>query len=180
MKENETNNTLEKRRKNMTIYIIIIIPALMLLYLIYSVVMYHVINIPFTSPNEEIVRETVPFWKLFGRDYIVCTRERTTGYDYSVIRDKSGIPNSPYVLIVDTDNNRIGSPPLPLEHELSLYNPKIIFYVMEKREIFYEEIGEYCTEYVVDGWDIPYPMRRGFINVYPKYVLKSDLYSTEE
>lgn len=106
--------------------------------------------------------------------YVLCTRERVTGFDWRVV---SGYESSSQNELC----NISGVHPfeeLNLKHDFVMAENTYVFYVEKRNEYYSEELGETVVEYVVSDWDILYPVRHGNILGLlksPKYILESDL-----
>lgn len=106
--------------------------------------------------------------------YILCVRERITGFDWRIVSEND--------LGAKNDLCNISGPSpfddLDLKHDFVIADNTYIFHVVERNEVYSDELGEMITEYVVSGWDILYPVRHevifGLLKS-PKYILESDL-----
>jgi len=102
-----------------------------------------------------VIREAVRRSDLTDRNYILCRRERTTGFDWIMIRDEHGRRVNELINIAGPVPWDIG-----LYHGFVMANNTYVFYVEEVRKVHSEAINEYSFEYVVSDWDILYPIRR--------------------
>ena len=124
-----------------------------------------------------VIREAVKERNLTGRSYVLCKRERVTGFDWLMIRNENG--NKVYEYI-----NIVGPTPwdLGLYHGFVQSNNTYVFYVEERRVVYSEAVLGGSFEYVVLDWDILYPVRREFFPIDMlfqtwRYITKDDLHS---
>ena len=102
-----------------------------------------------------ILRTALSEKHLYGKSYILCTVERTTGFDWIVIKNENGEKTSEMC-------NVSGINPfeeLTLNYDLKMSNI-FIFYIVEKKMVYNRAIDGESIEYVASGWDILYPVRR--------------------
>ena len=123
--------------------------------------------------TEPIVKKSVLKKELDGT-YILCQRERVTGFDWRVVSGYDSRIQNEYC-------NISGSNPLEelsLKYDFLIANNTYVFYVEERKEYYSEKMHEMVVEYVVSDWEILYPVRHGTIEGLlksPNYILESDL-----
>ena len=156
---------------NIAYRIVAVVFAILLpIYLSSSLSVYGRVVLPHTFKND-IVKEAVKITDLDSLDrkqYIICRSAATTGYNCYIFQDENGNkPDDPYCLITGTN------PFLELSYDFILVHNTFILYYTEKIPYDFDTIGTY--EYVVDDWDVLYPIKRDnpFI-IIPNYVLESD------
>lgn len=125
--------------------------------------------------NEPTIKQAITKNELkdLGKDYIICERIRTTGYDWCVVGSNNIDNINEYCNIKDVDPFS----ELDLEYEFVISNNKYVFYVDEKTTYYSEEMHQQCVEYAVSGWDILYPIKREEIFDFFKtsrYIVESD------
>jgi len=141
-------------------------------YLAISFIVYQRIVIPFANINDDIAKTAVKRRELGGKEYIICKWEATTGYNYQLIRDENGRRSRKYCLVNGPN------PEIEATYDFLIADNKYVLYVVEKKDYIFE--GENSVEYIVDGWDVLYPVKRDtLINIAPKYVLMGDLSEQE-
>ena len=127
---------------------------------------------------KDIQRSAVKENQLIGKRYILCNAERVTGFDWLLVKDENG--NSVNELCNISGVNLFEE--LPIKYELEMANT-FVFYVAEKRMVFSEALGQDAIEYVVTGWDILYPIKRGNpLDLFStkKYISEDDLWKDLE
>jgi hypothetical protein len=82
---------------------------------------------------------------------------RVTGYSWQIVMDETGNVKPIYCIITDVDPER----ELRLRYEFMTANNRFIFYPIERKEYYSEELRESIVEYVVSDWDILYPVKHG-------------------
>lgn len=134
----------------------------------------------FILSQDEIIKEsiTIDEANLREQPYIICKPVRTTGFDWLMVQDEDKNENIKYVIINGTDPMN----ELKAGYEFSVTPNRFIFYVVEKNERYSEMLYEHI-EYVVDGWDILYPVSHGGIiydlfGLHPRYIIQADLLSS--
>jgi len=153
------------------LYVIAAIVAICIVFLAHNAIMYQRIVIPFAEINDEIAMTAVRRRELRGKNYIVCKWEAITGYNYQLIRDENGRRTNKLCLITGS------SPESEIIYDLLISNNTYVLYVVEKKPYHFD--GEIGVEYVVDGWDVLYPVKRdSLFNISPKYVFKGELSQT--
>lgn len=106
--------------------------------------------------------------------YILCRRERITGFDWRIVggNEYNG---------TDGLCNINGADPfgeLNLIHDFVIADNTYIFYITNRTEYYDKDLNETVVEYTVSGWDILYPVGHGTISGFfmsPKYILESDI-----
>ena len=150
----------------------IVVVILLSGYIVINLILYRGIVVPFCKTNdEEIVKEAVTTRDLRGKDYIICKWARVTGYNYTLVKDENGKRAKKYIIVsgVDVESK--------LSYEFLTAGNSFVFYVVEKKEYYSEELGEHCIEYIVDSWDVLYPVKHeSVVTTIPKYILISDCY----
>jgi hypothetical protein len=126
---------------------------------------------------DHIMKTAVTQSSLIGKNYVICRRARVTGFDWLVITDNNGMKYE-YC-------NIIGANPfseLNLSDDFVFSDNRYVFYIIEKRVYYSEELHEDCLEFVVSGWDILYPVNHGILNLLnsPKYITLADTRLMEE
>ena len=105
---------------------------------------------------------------LVGKEHIICELER--GVDYFLVRDENGEETYTYCIVTGVD----------LQGELSSQflnaGNSFIFYVIDKTQFYDSERSQDTTEYIVDGWDVLYPVKHGESGeTLKEYICESDL-----
>ena len=155
-----------------SIIVVLSIFILIITYIIINLFLYNGIVNPFVQiEKDDIVKIAIKMGDLNGKEYIICKREVTTGYNYQLIIDENGESHK-YKLIRVTGFH----PSQQKMPEIYWANNSYVLYITEKKEYFDSDLGENVIEYIVDNWDILYPVKRdsGLFNIAPKYILKSD------
>ena len=153
--------------------IIIAIVMCLFLYIIVNLVFFGGIVVPFVKTDERIIKVAVTAKDLQRGNYIVCKWVRMTGFNYVLERNEYYIRIKKHVIIsgVDLENE--------LSYEFMTAGNSFVFYVVEKKEYYSEDLGD-CTEYIVDGWDVLYPVKHHSpITTIPRYIVESDCYRKE-
>lgn len=128
-------------------------------------------------PNS-IVKTAVKENELSGKNYILCQRARTTGFDWLMVKNEANVKTNEFC-------NIIGSNPfdeLYLRHELVMARNTYVFYINEKTITYSEELQQDIIEYTATGWDILYPVKRDDVASFfssKKYITGKDLWEDE-
>jgi hypothetical protein len=104
-----------------------------------------------------ILKTAVKKSDLRGKSYILCQHEMVTGFDWIVIKNEFGKRTNEYCNIIGADP--FGE--LNLRYEFVMADNVFVFYITEKRKYYCEKMNMNMLEYVVTGWDILYPVKRG-------------------
>lgn len=150
---------------------IVLLTAILIIgYITVNLIVYNRIIIPIDRiENAAIIKNALHYNDLKDKKYIICKYERVTGYNYELINE-NGKRVHKYCRLKGVE---LGS---ELSYDFLISGNNFIFYVVEKKQYYDEELGEEVTEYIVDGWDILYPVNRdSLFNFTPKYVIKNDL-----
>ena len=148
----------------------VLVILLVFIYIVVNLIMYGQIIIPLMNVNnDKIFKKAVTLKEIKDRDYIICKWTRVTGFNYKLLEDENGEKTNDYCFVTGLN------PEDELKYEvLTSYNTYILN-VVEKKQYYSVIIDDILTEYVVDGWDILYPVRRETLfNTAPKYILESD------
>lgn len=111
-----------------------------------------------------------------GSNYILCKPTAVTGFTWFLIENEDRSVKKQYC-------NIIGIQPkddLNLNTEFLMANNTYIFYVIDIKEYYSEQMGVYITDYVVSGWDILMTVRHGRTDSFfesKKYVTIKDTQS---
>ena len=84
-----------------------------------------------------------------------------------------------YEFFIDSDTSIVVGVELEnvLSYDFLISDNYFIFYVTEVRQYFCKDSEKEIKEYIVNGWDVLYPIRRNsLINLTKRHILKSDLY----
>ena len=141
-----------------------------------SLILYGNVVIPFAKTEDELIeRRALRRTDLKDKEYIICKYVATTGYNFELIQDENG-KRTPWFIVKRlcrvTGSGFVGA----VTYDFLISGNSIIFYVVEKKQYYDPDMMENVIEYVVDGWDVLYPVKRDtMFNAAPKYVLKSDL-----
>jgi len=134
--------------------------------------MYQRIVIPFTEIKDVIAKTAVKRRELRGKEYIICKWEATTGYNFQLIQDENGRRSNKLCLVTGPN------PENELIYDFLIANNTYVLFIIEKKPYHFD--GAICVEYIVDGWDVLYPVKRDTLfNITPKYVLMDELISIE-
>jgi hypothetical protein len=123
-----------------------------------------------------IIRQAIKESELAEGGYILCKRERVTGFHFSVIKNEKGEKVQEYC-------NIIGPSPFndfDFRHNFVMADNTYIFYVEAKNMVYSEVTKQEEIEYTVTGWDILYPVKHSdFVIIdmfYPKkYIVEADV-----
>ena len=125
----------------------------------------------------ETIKTSVKYESLLDKKNILCITQRTTGFDWILIRDEYGNEDRQSIWItgVAVPQGDIG-----LTQDFILGWNTFVFYVEERRVVYCELLRESVIEYVVSGWDVLYPIRRDSANPFNwissrKYMTEADL-----
>jgi len=124
---------------------------------------------------ESILRSAVKEYNLSGENYILCQRERTTGFDWVLIKNEDGKK------VRGEYCNVIGANPFDdftFKHEFITAGNTFIFYIDEKQINYSEEMRMDIIEYIATGWDILYPVKHDIFDIFnsKKYITEKDLW----
>jgi len=152
----------------------ILIVLLVFICIVFDLIMYGQIIIPLMKANnDEISKKAVTLKEIKGRDYIICKWTRVTGFNYKLLKDENGKKVNDYCFVTGLN------PENELKYEVLTSSNTYILYIVEKKKYHSIIIDDILTEYVVDGWDVLYPVRRETLfNSVPKHILKSDYLSS--
>ena len=114
-----------------------------------------------------IVKEALKIDDLAGKEYIICELEE--GIDYYLVRDENGDDTYQYCMVTGVDLQS------ELKSSFLAAGNRFILYVVDKKQFFDAESGEDITEYIVDGWDVLYPVKNGKAGILGDYVYESDM-----
>jgi hypothetical protein len=142
-----------------------------ILFLVITAVIFMYVR--WTRESLPIIRTAISRNDLDGA-YILCKRERVTGFDWRIVGGNE---------YNETDRlcNIEGADPfgeLNLKHDFVIAGNTYIFYITNRAEYYDNDLKETVAEYTVSGWDILYPVKHGTISglfMSPKYILESDL-----
>lgn len=133
-----------------------------------------IINIIGISKGEDALKTAIKKEDLKGSKYILCKSVLVTGFNWLAVEDEKGKMPPTYCIITGADPQS----ELKLSYEFMSAGNTFIFYVNERKEYYSEELKEKCVEYIVDGWDILYPIKKGVpwdYIVRRKYITKNDV-----
>ena len=141
-------------------------------YIVINIIAFDgIILFPESVEPDEIHKEAVFCKNLKNESFIICKWVRITGFNFGLIKNEYGMSVREYVVVSGIDIES------ELSYEFLTAGNSFVFYVVEKREYFSEELGENCTEYIVSGWDVLYPVKHNSpLTRVPKYILKNDCY----
>jgi hypothetical protein len=111
----------------------------------------------FVVKPSDVLKTAVTKNEIEGRNYILCEPVAITGYTWRVLEKENENTK-------DQLCNIIGVSPkeeLSLSVDFLTAGNTYVFYVVEVKEYYSEELGEHCVDYVADGWDILKPVRHG-------------------
>ena len=91
--------------------------------------------------------------------YIICEPVLVTGYEWIMTEDENGKTQPTYCII---SGNEPGNS-LSLSYDFMSADNQFVFYPIEKKEYYSEELQENVVEYIVEKWDILYPVKHGNI-----------------
>lgn len=155
------------RKKILHFAIIIFI----LLYSLIQGVLFYMGNL--YIPNATILRTAIKEKDLFGKQYILCKVERTTGFDWRVIKNEAGMRTIDLCNVIGSNPFELG-----LTYEFELADNTFIFYVEKKNTYYSDELAQEVIEYVATGWDILYPVKHdeytNFFNI-SKFITVDDV-----
>lgn len=116
------------------------------------------------------LRKSVKLEDLTGKTFILCKYYWVTGFDWEMIRNTKGEDTSEFVTITGVDpwDEIRWSMLFPVGENI------FVFYVEEEREYHSEVTKRLCTEYIVSGWDILYPVKHFFPFGSKWYILSGD------
>lgn len=129
-------------------------------------------------PSQPTVKEAVGRGSLNGKQYILCEREKVTGYDWHILFDSEGVDSGKYCNIKNCDPFS----ELNLTYEFETGHNTFVFYIEERRKYYSEELREDTLDFEASGWDILYPVKREPIFGWfksRKYILESDTYLSQ-
>ena len=129
-------------------------------------------------PSQPTLKEAVGRGSLNGKRYILCERDKVTGFDWHILFDSEGADNGKYCNITNCDPFS----ELNLTYEFETGHNTFVFYVSERKEYSSEELREDTLDFEASGWDILYPVKRepilGCLKS-RKYILESDTYLSQ-
>ena len=104
---------------------------------------------------ETVLKTAVKESELPANSYILCKVERTTGFDWLLLKNEHGDKTNELC-------NISGASPFAdfrFRYEFEMSGSTFVFYVEEKRMVYSEATGQDEVEYIVTGWDILYPVK---------------------
>jgi len=156
----------------MFFYMVAVIVVILVIYLAINLAMYHRIVVPFVDTSDEIAKTAVKRNELIGKNYIICEWVRTTGYNYRLIQDEKGRRTNE-LCMVEGQN-----PENEVNYDFLIAHNKYVLYVVEKKPYSFD--GEISVKYVVEGWDVLYPVKRDSLFIIsPKNIFEGDLLAKE-
>ena len=152
------------------IVLYLIIAALIFMTGAVSGVSFYMKNI---HTPETILKTAVKKNELSDKNYILCKTAVTTGFEWLMIKDEEGKKTSIFC-------NIIGASPFDELNFISGFawaDNTFIFYIEEKKMVYSEATKQDEPEYVVTGWDMLYPVKREFIDLFSpkKYITTKDV-----
>ena len=159
-----------RKQTKMVIAAVMVLPVV---YAVVSIVLFDRINVPFMPfRDDEVARIAVNKREVTGRQHIICTWERTTGFNYMLVQDENGVRTNSFCRVTGVELER------ELSYQFLISGNHFVFYVVEKKQYYDYDLGDVVTEYIVDDWDVLYPVRRqSLFNTAPRYILYSDTVS---
>jgi hypothetical protein len=123
---------------------------------------------------KEILKTAVFKGDLREKNYIYCQPCSVTGFEWRLIGGNSMNARYDYCIVRGADPESIFN----LKYEFMTAGNIFVFYVLEQKEYYSEILGEQCIEYIVDGWDVLYPVKHGSIFdgiIFSKHITIDDI-----
>ena len=122
---------------------------------------------------EGVIKTALTERELQDKNYILCIRTASTGFDWIMIKDENG--SKTYELC-----NVVGASPfteLNLNADFIFADNTYIFYIVERKTVFSAVTNQDEAEFIAAGWDILYPVKHGFPHFFSskKYITEKDL-----
>ena len=121
-----------------------------------------------------ILKTAVKEKDIYDENYILCQRERVTGFEWRLIKNEDREKT-------DELCNISGASPyddFSLDHEFVIAGNTFVFYVEEKKMIYSEASDQDEIEYIATGWDVLYPIKHSDFFIFDLF--KSSKYITED
>ena len=136
-----------------------IIPIVLILVAVFGIFYARNLHIP-----NDALKKAVKIDEITSENYILCKRERVTGFDWCTVLDENGNDQEVFCNITGIDPYD----EFNFKYEFSMEYNTFIFYI-DGVDLVYNEAADKETKvYNVVGWDILYPVKHealfGFFN----------------
>ena len=145
------NNRMNSKPKLMRICkrILIVVAVIALFY-----------SMLYLAESRQGVKRAVTRYGFKDRDYVICNYTKTTGYQWIAVEGSYEGFNKHYCRL---DTSSI-YPSLAFDYDFMRgTNNRFVFYFTEIREYHDAFLDEMVTEYIIDDWDILFPVTHGNI-----------------
>ena len=119
--------------------------------------------------NSQKIKKAVFINEINNRDYIICRYTAMGGYRWHVLEASyEGFEN--HLASIDTS---LINDNMSFNYVFLTSGNKFVFYYIERNESICDINNELVIEYLVDDWDILYPIRRDLLDIVYKTIFRN-------